>query len=646
MCGIAGIWRPPVSTEAHLMSLVETMATVMHHRGPDDSGVWADSEYGVAFGFRRLATIDLSPNGHQPMKSRSGRYILVFNGEVYNHVELASELRKHGHVFRGHSDTEVILAAFEQWGVETAVRRFIGMFAMAVWDGERRSLLLLRDRLGIKPIFVYQGTGGVAFASELKAIATIPDFHPEVDLEALGMYFRYMYVPAPRSIYRGVIKLLPGHLLEISTPLGSLPQSRAYWSVEDVARQGSSNRIEGDDDELVNVLESELTEAIRLCMRADVPLGAFLSGGIDSSTVVALMQDVASRPIRTFTIGFDAAEHDESSDAAAIARHLGTEHQEIRFGGDDALALVPTLVDVFDEPLANPSALPTYLLCHATRKEVTVALSGDGGDELFAGYNRYAYGSRVIGRVSRLPKRARQLAAAGLASLRPGTWDKLHGGVTSLFRLPSERLAGEKVHKLAHLLQAPTSSDMYRSLVSAWQEPPVAGEQGEDSRSAAILDDVSLTLLDRMMLTDQQGYLADDLLAKVDRTSMAVSLEVRVPVLDHRLVELSWRLPHRAKLRDGTTKWILRQILERRMPREAFDGPKVGFTVPLADWLRGPLRRWVEERLDSVRLARTPGLDVPGIQETWNLFLAGKSNDQLAIWTVVMFEAWRERWLP
>lgn len=645
MCGLAGVWRSAGSNMERLETSIQAMTQTLRHRGPDDHGIWADPQRGIAFGFRRLAIVDLSSNGHQPMHSRNGRFTLVFNGEVYNHRELAAELRRLGHTFRGHSDTEVILAAFEQWGVEAAVHRFVGMYAMAVWDVERRSLCLLRDRLGIKPLFVYQGGGAVAFASELKAIMALPEFSAEIDVDALGMYFRYMYVPAPHSIFRGVRKLLPGHLLEIRSPQHDLPSSRAYWSLEEIARRGIFNGLDGEDHELVDLLESSLIDAVKLRMRADVPLGAFLSGGVDSSTIVALMQETSPRPVRTFTIGFDVARHNEMSYAAAVARHLGTDHQDIHFSGVDALDLVPTLVDVFDEPLANPSSLPTYMLCHATRQEVTVALTGDGGDETFAGYNRYLYGKRAIGRASKLPIRSRQMAAAGLSYLRPDTWDRIHYGVAALFRLSGQRLVGEKIHKIAHLLRASTPPEMYRSLVSAWQEPPVAGGQHVQPHGMATLDDASIPLLERMMLTDQLGYLPDDLLAKVDRTSMAVGLEVRVPILDHRIVELSWRLPQRTKIRDGETKWALRQILERRVPRDLFDRPKVGFSVPLADWLRGPLRHWAEERLDTARLTQTPFLDVLRVREAWRQFLAGRSNQQLAIWTVVMFEAWRERWM-
>lgn len=627
-----------------MRSAAVAMADTIVHRGPDDGGIWTNVEDGVAFGFRRLAIIDLSTHGHQPMRSRSERFTIVFNGEVFNHEELSQELRALGHAFRGHSDTEVILAAFEQWGVEAAVTRFIGMFAIAAWDGEESCLYLIRDRLGIKPLHVYHRAGTVAFASELKSIRALPDFKAEIDTDSLASFFRYLYVPAPRSIYRCVYKLLPGHLLRIDNPGVALPESRPYWSLEDASSRGLRAPFEGAEHEAVDALEAALRDAVRLRMRSDVPIGAFLSGGVDSATVVSLMQEISERPVRTFTIGFDVGEHDESEEASAVARHLGTDHNTLRLDGKSALDLIPLLPDTFDEPLADPSQLPTYLICRSAREEVTVALSGDGGDELFAGYNRYLYGSRMIPRAARLPLVSRKLIASGLRSVRPATWDRLSRGFSSLSG-SGLRLAGEKAHKLAKLLENRDSAEMYSSLVSAWQNPPIAGSSGLEERSTSVLKDDSLSILERMMLADQGAYLADDLLAKVDRASMAVSLEVRVPILDHRVVELSWRLPERLKLRDGQSKWILRQVLERRVPRELMDRPKVGFSVPLSQWLRGPLRPWAEDLLSSRNLSRTAELDVQAIRELWAGFLARDHNDHLAIWTVLVYQSWYNRWM-
>jgi len=642
MCGIAGLWSAPAQGD-DLCVRARRMADRLTHRGPDDGGTWAEPEQGVAFGFRRLAIIDLSPAGHQPMSSASGRFTVVFNGEIYNHVELAEQLRARGVSFRGHSDTEVALAAFEAWGVRESLPRFVGMFAMAVWDAERCELHLLRDRLGIKPLYVHRQGGTLAFASELKALREVPGFDGAVDEIALAEYFRYLYVPAPRTIYRSVSKLPPGTVLTVRDP-ASPAEPEPYWSVEERARAGRVQGFAGSDEDAVDALEEVLGDAVRLRLRADVPLGAFLSGGIDSSAVVALMQEQSARPIRTFTIGFDAAEHDESRLAAAVARHLGTDHREVRLTGRDALELVPQLPQIFDEPLADPSQIPTLLICRAAREEVTVAVSGDGGDELFAGYNRYAYGDAMIRRASRLPVAPRQLIGAGITSVPPTAWDRVHGGLSAILPMTRHRLAGEKAHKVGRLLRETSAGGMYRSLMSAWQTPPVTRLFTEPLRGAAALDAPSLERIEAMMLYDQQAYLPDDLLAKVDRASMATSLEVRVPILDHRVVELAWRLSMRHKLRDGTSKWVLRRVLERRVPRPLFDRPKVGFTVPLADWLRGPLRPWAEELLSPDRLDAAGHLDTSRIRRCWSDFAAGRSGQHLAVWTVLMYQAWRERW--
>jgi asparagine synthase (glutamine-hydrolysing) len=645
MCGITGFWRPTAASEEELTTTVRRMAGTLQHRGPDDSGVWVDADEGVAFGFQRLSIIDLSPSGHQPMSSPSGRYTVVFNGEIYNHLELATELRRKGHTFRGHSDTEVALAAIEEWGAENAVRRFVGMFAMALWDKVDRSLRLIRDRVGIKPLFVYRRRGVIAFASELKGLMSLPGFEREIDTDALASFFRNLYVPAPRSIFRGVSKLPPGHFLEIKDPGGDATPPRPFWSIAEVASLGRQSLFGEDGHEAIEALDAALLEAVRLRMRSDVPVGAFLSGGIDSSTVVALMQELSPHPVRTFSVGFDVSEHDETSEAAAVARHLGTSHQEIRLSGSDALSIIPRLPDIFDEPLADPSQLPTYLICEAAKREVTVAVSGDGGDELFAGYNRYTHGVKLIRQASRLPLGARRAFATALLTAGPGTWDRASAGVAAVLRRKAPRLAGDKAHKLAHLLSESSQPGMYQALMSAWRHPPMRTSDKEDTDTlSGLADHSTYSMLERMLLVEQGGYLPDDLLAKVDRASMAVGLEVRVPILDHRVVELSWRMPERVKIRNGQGKWILRQVLARRVPNELTDRPKVGFSVPLAQWLRGPLKNWTNERLDPERLAQVPDLDGEAIQSVWKGFLEGRNNSHLAIWAVAMFEAWRERW--
>jgi asparagine synthase (glutamine-hydrolysing) len=648
MCGLAGILAPGWRAD-EVSGAVQTMTLTLAHRGPDDQGVWSDGAAGIGLGFRRLAIIDLSAEGHQPMSSASGRYVLVFNGEVYNYRELRPELEAVGHRFRGHSDTEVILASIEQWGVETALVRFVGMFAMAVWDRAERRLHLTRDRLGIKPMYVYRAGGVVAFASELKALATLPGFDRTVDPDALTAYLRYLYVPAPLTIYRNTRKLLPGHVLTIADPAQDAA-SVPFWSVEEAARRGIADRFDGDDREAVDELERLLMDATRLRLRADVPLGAFLSGGVDSSTTVALMQRLASAPVRTFTIGFDAREHDESAAAAAVASHLGTEHTEIRLTGEDARALIPRMPTVFDEPLADPSQLPTLLICEAARKGgLVVAVSGDGGDELFAGYNRYAYGERVLPRALRVPRAARRMVGAGLQKVPAASWDRVHRALTPA--LPNgfgeQRLVGDKMQKLGSLLPLPDYTGMYRSLLSAWQAPEslvAGGNGGADPVEAALAEHPDYSHLDLMLLADQRTYLADDLLAKVDRASMAVALEVRVPLLDHRVVEYSWRLPPRFKIRDGRGKWALRQVLYRHVPAELVDRPKVGFSVPLEQWLRGPLRGWAEDLLAPAALARDPLLRPDPIRAAWTAFQQGTGRAGHGLWAVLMYQAWKEAW--
>ena len=621
------------------------MAAPITHRGPDDGGEWAEPDAGVALGFRRLSIIDLSELGHQPMRSHSGRFTMAFNGEVYNFGELRRELEGTGASFRGHSDTEIMLEAFEHWGIEPAVQRFVGMFALAVWDARARTLSLVRDRLGIKPMFYYQEPGYLSFGSELKALAAGPRFAREIDRDALAAYLRHLYVPAPHSIWRGVRKLPPGHILTVRDPAAGLPEPIPFWSLRDVARAGLATPFEGSDGDATDTLERLLKDAVALRMIADVPVGALLSGGVDSSAVVALMQASSSRPVKTYTIAFDDPAHDEAPHAAAVARHLKTEHTELMVTGREALAVVPHLAEMFDEPHADPSSIPTHLVSALARREVTVALTGDGGDELFTGYNRYVQGRRLLGRLGRVPRPLRRLAAAGILGVGPNAWDRAIAALAPV--LPRHiplRLAGEKAYKTGRLLRAGSAEDMYRSLVSAWQTP-TALVAGAHERPDAIGDAFALgaPLLDRMMLADQLAYLPDDLLAKVDRASMAVSLEVRVPVLDHRVVEFAWRLPERMRIRDGRGKWLLRQVLYRHVPAALVDRPKVGFTVPVAQWLRGPLRTWGADLLHSAG----PGpdlLDMRAVGRAWDALQSNREPSGIGVWAALMFLAWSQRW--
>lgn len=634
MCGLAGFFTSRSWREEHLARAVTAMTDRIVHRGPDDAGHWVDEQAGVAIGFRRLAIIDVSPLGHQPMEAVSGRYVIAFNGEVYNYAELRREFEARGHPFRGHSDTEVILAAFDAWGIEAAVRRFVGMFAMSVWDRERRELTLIRDRVGKKPLFCYAEPGYVAWASELKALVAGPSFDRTLDPRAIVEYLRYLYVPAPRSIYARVVKLEPGAMLTIADPAAPLPQSHRYWKLEDVVREGQAAPFTGSPARAVDELDALLTDAVRLRMYADVPVGALLSGGIDSSVVVGLMQAIASRPVKTYTIGFDQQQYDEAHHAEAVAKHLGTDHTTLRLTGADALALVPRLPDWFDEPLADPSQLPTFLVCQLARREVTVALTGDGGDEFFAGYNRYRFGRSLLGAMARTPRLLRG-PAGSLARLAAGRGGDL-------------RSRSGKLRKLGDVLSAPSQGAAYRSLLSAWQDPAalVPGAGGEEPGIFASTVDGGdpASLLGRMMLADQLSYLPDDLLAKVDRASMAVSLEARAPLLDHRVAEFSWRLPDDLKIRQGETKWLLRQVLYRRVPQALVDRPKMGFSVPISAWLRGPLRTWGDDNLSAARLDEVGIFDAGTCRKAWAALQAGEEHRSPALWALLVFLDWHRRW--
>jgi len=644
MCGFAGVFSTAGYRHDELSGHAARMIAPIAHRGPDDSGIWTCEHSGLAFGFRRLAILDLSPHGHQPMASPSGRFVAVFNGEIYNFADLRQQLEGHGFHFRGRSDTEVLLAGFEWWGIDEAVRRCVGMFAIAVWDTERRELSLIRDRLGKKPLYVYREPGLITFGSELKSLVAGPSFDRTLDRSAVRSFFRYLYVPAPHSIFARTIKLPAAHILTIDNPNLPLPASRPYWSLSEVARRGQSTPIQSEAD-AVDELDGLITEAVRCRMVADVPLGALLSGGIDSSTVLAFMQEASSRPVNTYTIGFDDEQFDEAAHAAAVARHLGTNHTELVLTGADAQALIPRLPEIFDEPLADPSQLPTLLVSDLARRHVTVALCGDGGDELFGGYNRYVYGTRVLPRVDRIPKAIRERVAAGISTVSPVAWDRLGRVASFLPGTPGQRV-GERVHKLGHLMGAGSMAGMYRSLLSAWQQPEtiVADAGANEDDAIAFGGSDRAAILDRMMLSDQLTYLPDDLLAKVDRASMSVSLEVRAPLLDHRIVEFSWRLPHWFKVRGSIGKWILRQVLYRRVPKRLIDRPKMGFSVPIDRWLRGPLRTWADSLLSHEALRRDDLIDPEPVTRAWIDLQEGRCHNGTALWAILMFQAWRTRW--
>ena len=626
------------------------MARLLRHRGPDDNGEWVDPSGRVAFAFRRLAILDLSPAGRQPMSSPSGRYTMVFNGEVFNFEALRAEVGAPRNGYRGGSDTEVLLTAFDRLGVQPTLKRMIGMFAIALWDQESDELWLVRDRLGIKPLYVARTACGLAFGSELGALTRAPGFDATLDLAAISSYLRYLFIPAPGTPFLGVRKVPPGHVLRIKDPCQTLPPAQPFWTLTEARARGEDYRehppTDRTESEAIDALDRLLSDAVRLRMVADVPVGALLSGGIDSSLIVALMQEHSSRPVRTFTVGFDHPEHDESLHARAVAEHLGTDHTELRVTGEEALGLVSSLPRIFDEPLADPSQIPTYLVSALARRSVTVALSGDGGDELFAGYNRYRSGPAVARRLARIPSTLRSWLGAALRSVPAPAWDRF--AELGIGKSPGPRLAGQKVHKLGRIMQQSTGADSYRTLLSVWDHPHVFLTANCGPRTDPLLDMMNRSpdplSLDEMLELDQKYYLPDDLLQKVDRASMAVSLEIRVPLLDHRVVEESWRLTNNLKLRGDQGKWALRMVLDRRVPRALTERPKTGFSVPVEDWLMGPLRGWCEDLLLSRSPVRDALLNPRELRKVWRSFIQGRTELGLGIWSLAMLEAWRTHW--
>ena len=643
MCGLAGVLgREPGRTEEELSDLVGAMAARVAHRGPDDAGVWADAEAGLALGHRRLAVVDLSPAGRQPMTSADGRWVIAYNGEVYNWPALRAALESSGTRLRGHCDTEVLVEAVSLWGVEGALRRCDGMFAFALWDRQERTLHLARDRLGEKPLYFGRAARDLVFGSELSALRAHPGLATEVDRDALAVYLRLGYIPAPLTIYRGVRKLTPGTILSVRAG-GDIRDPHHWWSLDDALAAAVARRRPMAPDDAVAQTEALLADAVAERMVADVPLGAFLSGGVDSSAVVALMV-ARGAAVRTFTVGFPGHPGDESGPAAAVARHLGTQHTELTVTASEALDMVPRLARVYDEPFGDPSAVPTALMCAAARSEVTVALSGDGGDEVFGGYNRYSAGRAAWRWSARVPRPVRRAAAALAQEVPPAAWDRVAAAAGRM--LPAARVpaAGDKVHKLGRLLNADSLEGVYRSLVSGWEDPDQVVEGGHECLPAgwalSIVDGLE-DPAERMMAWDSATTLPDEMLAKVDRASMAVGLEVRVPLVDHAVVEAAWGVPAEVRLPTGRPKWLLRQVLCRHLPPALVDRPKTGFDPPLADWLRGPLRDWAEELLGERRLAAEGYLRPEPVRRRWEEHLSGRRNWEYPLWSVLMFQAWR-----
>lgn len=643
MCGIVGYWGAGQDTSP------EAMSDAIRHRGPDDAGWWRDTDSGISLGHRRLAILDLSPAGHQPMESVGGRYVLVFNGEIYNHLEIRSELEALGTVasWRGHSDTETLLAAFNRWGVTDTLRRTVGMFAIAVWDREHRNLTLARDRMGEKPLYYGRSRGRLYFASELKALRASPSFDATVDRGAVAAYLRHGYVPTPWSIYVGVRKLSPGCTITFHAQ-DETPDEVPYWSMVAAMEAGRRAPFVGSDTEATDTLERILGASVRAQMVADVPLGAFLSGGVDSSAVVALMQSQATRPVRTFTIGFDEAEFNESEHAARVAKHLGTEHEEWHVTPRDAQSVIPKLASIWDEPFSDSSQIPTVLVSALAKRRVTVSLSGDGGDELFWGYSRYLQVNSAWLKIRRIPIPARLLASACIRSVPVEAWERVLGFAGLRLGGPSWRgKTGDRLHKIAEVISAGTRDRFYRESVSLFKQPcrmvrGVDAEPDVPGWSAPYLRAASF--LEEMAYRDTMTYLPDDILAKVDRAGMSVSLESRIPMLDHRVVEFAATLPAHFKVRNGQGKWILRQMLYRHVPREIIERPKQGFGVPIASWLRGPLRDWGESLLNESRMTCQGYLNVSEVRRMWDEHQSGRRNWQHYLWTILMFQAWLEEW--
>jgi len=698
MCGFSGFLTKDASVLIRPELVATGMALAIKHRGPDDAGAWSDASAGIALGFQRLSILDLSSAGHQPMSSATGRFVMAFNGEIYNHAELRellrlSKLGKTALSWRGHSDSETLLACFEAWGLEETLQKTVGMFAIALWDTQTRTLHLARDRFGEKPLYYgWVSTASTAatafvFGSELKALRAYPGFANSVSREALALYMRFAYVPAPYSIYQNIYKLEPGSILSINTDfsanintalsqasnllkaadvltaplaplrppaeLGGLRMQR-WWSLAEIVEKGVQHRIRSEE-EAIETLEQRLIDAVRVQSLADVPLGAFLSGGVDSSCIVALMQAQSSRPVKTFTVGFEEAGFDETPHARAVAHHLGTEHNEFFVSARQAQEVIAELPAIYDEPFADSSQIPTHLVCKAARQQVTVALSGDAGDELFGGYNRYFWGPRIWSRLAWMPYPARQVLGAAIKALPTGGWDALSRPMNAL--LPASKnfaRAGDRAHKLAVRLGGVHNlDDLYNSLVSEWQDPAqvVKGNGWEigvnlqvpvsmlsDQLPAVGAEQHQL----RMMYRDTMTYLPDDILCKVDRAAMATSLETRVPFLDHRVAELAWRLPLNMKIRDGLGKWALRQVLYKYVPKELIDRPKAGFAIPVGQWLRGPLRDWAEALLDEKRLELEGYFYPKPIRDKWLQHLTGRYDHTPSLWAVLMFQSWLE----
>lgn len=643
MCGIVGV----LGSKTHdLANITRQMTSTLHHRGPDDQGIWLDKKADIALGHARLSILDLTSAGHQPMISATERFVIAFNGEIYNHLELRKELEQQKfHSWRGHSDTETLLAGFEVWGFEKTLKKTVGMFAIALWDTKERVLYLARDRMGEKPLYYGLQNGVFMFASELKALKVHPAFESTINRDSIALQLRYSYIPEPHSIYTGIYKLTPGHFLKLNSDTNEIKTS-AYWTLNETLGKGISSPIGTNASEAILEVENVLKEAVTSQMISDVPLGAFLSGGIDSSLVTALMQSQSNTPVKTFTIGFHEEGYNEAEFAKTVARHLKTDHTELYVTNKEALEVVPLLPSLYDEPFSDSSQIPTFLVSKMTKQHVTVALSGDGADELFGGYNRYFWADNLWKKMRLLPHPARNGISSFLALSSP---NKLNDQFASISHYLPRKLryknVGDKLHKLSEILALPTKEDAYLSLISSWKSPQEIVISSNEPKSVhdKLIAKKDLDFISQMMYTDAISYLPGDILTKVDRVSMGVSLETRAPFLDHRVVEAAWKLPLSMKIQAGQGKWILRQILYKYVPKEMIERPKMGFGAPIDSWIRGPLKEWAEELLNEDRLKREGFLNPAPIRQKWEEHICKKRNWQYQLWNVLMFQAWLEK---
>ena len=646
MCGINGFYS---NTSSTFNNIIEKMNSAISHRGPDSSGTWSNKNSGIVLGHQRLSIIDLSMNGNQPMLSCSGRFIVSYNGEIYNHLEIRKELEENklNIKWRGYSDTETLIEAIDYWGIENTLKKIEGMFAFAIWDQKERSLTLARDRIGEKPLyFGWQGKGNnkvFLFSSELKAFKVHPEFNAQINTDSVALQLRYNYIPAPYSIYKNIYKLSPGHYLQLKNndlKKNLLPTSKTYWSLIKKATYGNRNQLILSEPDIQNNLEKCLKNSVRKQMMSDVPFGAFLSGGIDSSLIVALMQSQSTRPIKTFTIGYNEDDYSEAKYAKKIAKHLGTDHTELYVSAKLAMEVIPKLATIYDEPFSDSSQIPTYLVSELAKRHVKVALSGDGGDELFCGYNRYVMSERFWNKLNLMPLSIRRILAFIIESISPQKWSNMSKFLPGLNQYSN---FGDKMHKGAKVLEAKTLNEMHYMLCSHWQNPSEAVINSKEPRT--ILNKFkkkfrNLNSQEQMMVTDFVTYLPDDILVKIDRAAMSLSLETRTPFLDHQLIEYALKIPHSLKFKDGNGKWILKKILNQYVPKKFTTRPKMGFAVPLDTWLRGPLRDWVENLINENRLKQEGYFNHSLIRKKWTEHLSGKKNWHSDLWDVLMFQAW------